>query len=125
MRPTTFLELNMTFADRYPALKSRNFRLYFLGQTASMIGARAQRVAVAWLAYRITDSVWLLGILGFASGIPMLLLAPFGGVLSDMRDRCFVMRITQSLMLSPSLVLIAFYLRRANTFNQGCPPNQM
>lgn len=88
------------------ALAIPNFRLYFLGQTASMVGTWAQRVAMAWLAYRLTGSVWILGVLGFASGISMLVLAPFGGALCDRYDRRRLMLVTQWLMLLQALALL-------------------
>jgi len=96
--------------NRYPALRNRNFRFYFFGQAASMIGTWAQRVAMAWLAYKLTDSVWIVGVVGFAGGVSMLLLSPIGGVLSDLGDRRRLMFITQSLMLAQSIVLIALTL---------------
>lgn len=83
----------------FNSLKDGNFRLYFIGQAISMFGTWAQRVGVGWLAYRLTESVWMLGILGFAGGISMLLLAPYGGVLSDKYDRRKLMLLTQSLMM--------------------------
>lgn len=71
-----------------------------------MVGTWAQQVAMGWLVYRLTGSVWMLGLLGFASGISMLLLAPFGGVLCDLFDRRRLMYITQCLMLFQSIVLL-------------------
>lgn len=70
-----------------------------------MAGTWAQRIAMAWLAYRLTDSVWMLGLLGFASGVPMLVLAPFSGALCDLYDKRRLMLGTQALMLTQSIVL--------------------
>jgi MFS family permease len=73
----------MPLYDRFPALSHRNFRLYFLGQAISLIGGFAHHVALAWLAYRISGSAAVLGMVGFASSIPTLFIAPFAGVLGD------------------------------------------
>ena len=90
----------------FASLGERSFRLYFCGQAVSMIGTWAQRIAMGWLVYRLTDSVWMLGLLGFASGISMFLLAPFGGVLSDMFDRRRLMFVTQWMMLAQAVALV-------------------
>jgi MFS family permease len=71
-----------------------------------MIGTWAQRIAMGWLVYRLTGSVWMLGLLGFSSGISMFLLAPFGGVLSDVFDRRRLLFITQWLMLAQAVALV-------------------
>ena len=61
------------------ALHHRNFQLFFGGQLISLVGTWMQSVAQAWLVYRITDSSLLLGSVGFASQIPVFLVAPLGG----------------------------------------------
>ena len=61
------------------ALGSRNYRLFFEGQTVSLIGTWMTRVATSWLVYRLTDSPFLLGLTSFASQIPILFLTPFVG----------------------------------------------
>ena len=58
------------------ALKSRNYRLFFGGQSISLIGTWMTRIATSWLVYRLTDSALLLGISGFASQIPAFFFAP-------------------------------------------------
>jgi MFS family permease len=79
------------------ALQHRNYRLFFGGQTVSLVGTWVTRVATSWLVYRLTGSELLLGIVGFAGQIPMLLLAPFAGVLADRWDRHRILVITQAL----------------------------
>jgi MFS family permease len=71
------------------ALRHRNYRLFFTGQTVSLIGTWMTRIATSWLVYRLTHSA-LLGLVGFAGQIPSFLLAPFAGVLVDRwnRHRC-------------------------------------
>jgi MFS family permease len=69
------------------ALKHRNFQLFFSGQLISLIGTWMQSVAQSWLVYRITGSSLLLGSVGFASQIPVFLVAPLGGIVADRHDR--------------------------------------
>src|SRR3569833_3526804 len=69
------------------ALRSRNYRLFFSGQSGSMIGTWITRIATSWRVYRLTDSALVLGLVGFAGQIPSLLLAPIAGVIVDRRDR--------------------------------------
>ncbi len=65
------------------ALFHRNYRLFMIGQTLSLIGTWIQRMAMIWLAYRITGSAFVLGIVGFCEQIPIFLIAPFAGVFAD------------------------------------------
>ena len=65
------------------ALRHRNYRLFFSGQSLSLIGTWMQQVALGWLVYRLTDSAFLLGLVGFSSQIPTFILASFAGVLAD------------------------------------------
>src|ERR1700757_717090 len=78
------------------ALKHRNFQLFFSGQLISLIGTWMQSVAQAWLVYRLTGSSLLLGAVGFSSQIPVFLVAPFGGTLSDRSNRQRVVIATQT-----------------------------
>jgi MFS family permease len=87
------------------ALSQRNFRLYFLGQSASFVGTWMQQIALAWLIYRLTGSPFMLGLTTFAGNIPILFLAPFGGVWSDRLNRRRAMLLTQSLSLIQAAVL--------------------
>ena len=87
------------------ALRHRNYRLFFCGQTLSIIGNWVQQIAMAWLVYRLTESAWLLGVTGFAGQIAILLLAPFGGVWADRFDRHRLLLLTQAFSILPPLVL--------------------
>lgn len=87
------------------ALQHRNYRLFFGGQTVSLVGTWITRVATSWLVYRLTGSALLLGVVGFAGQIPLLLLAPFGGVLADRWDRQRLLVVTQILSALQSLAL--------------------
>src|SRR6202166_2233340 len=94
----------------FPAFRSRNYRLYFWGQSISLIGTWMTRVATSWLVYRLTDSAFLLGLVGFLSQIPALFLSPLAGVWVDRWDRHRAMVITQALAMLQSLALAALTL---------------
>jgi len=87
------------------SLRYRNFRVYFIGQGVSLIGTWMQRVAMAWLVYRLTQSAFLLGFVGFAGRIPILLLAPFAGVVADRISRKRILYITNGVSALQALVL--------------------
>src|SRR5256886_8099323 len=78
------------------ALQHRNFQLFFAGQLISLVGTWMQTVAQSWLVYRLTGSALLLGTVGFASQIPVFLVAPFGGTLADRYRRHRIILITQT-----------------------------
>ncbi len=92
------------------ALRSRNYRLFFSGQTISLIGTWLTRVATGWLVYRLTDDALLLGVAGFAGQIPTFLIAPFAGVLIDRWNRHRVLVVTQIFSLVQSALLAFFAL---------------
>ena len=94
------------------ALRWRNFRLYFSGQTISLIGTWMTRLATSWLVYRLTGSALLLGIVGFSGQIPTFLFAPFAGVWVDRLDRRRVLVVTQALAMLQSLALAGLTLSR-------------
>ena len=93
------------FAHGWRALRHRNFRLFFFGQSISLIGTWMTRVATSWLVYRLTRSALLLGVVGFAGQIPTFLLAPFAGVLVDRLNRRKMLIWTQALAGLQSLAL--------------------
>jgi MFS family permease len=92
------------------ALRHRNFRLYFGGQTISLIGTWMTRIATSWLVYRLTGSALLLGTVSFAGQIPTFIFAPFAGVWVDRLDRRQVLIWTQVLSMIQSLALAALTL---------------
>jgi len=65
------------------ALRFYNFRLYIVGQFLSVTGTRIQSIAMIWLAYRLTNSPFMLGLIVFCEQIPIFVLAPFAGVFAD------------------------------------------
>src|SRR5215212_4491024 len=87
------------------ALRHRNYRLFFSGQSLSLIGTWLTRIATSWLIYRLTGSALLLGVLGFAGQIPTFLLSPLAGVLVDRWNRHRVLVVTQVLAMLQSAVL--------------------
>lgn len=87
------------------ALNSRNYRLFFSGQTVSLVGTWITRIATSWLVYRLTGSAFLLGLVGFCGQIPTLILTPFSGVLIDRWNRHTVLVVTQALSMLQSLAL--------------------
>lgn len=90
------------------ALRHPNYRLYFCGQSISLLGTWIQQVALAWLVYRLTGSTLLLGTVAFLSQAPQLLIAPFAGIVIDRSDRKRLMLVVQSLMLAQSVFLALF-----------------
>jgi MFS family permease len=91
--------MRLVLPRRFRALRHRNFRLFFAGQSLSLVGTWLQQVAMSWLTYRVTGSALLLGTVAFASNIGILALGPFAGVLADRVDRRRALLVTQSLLL--------------------------
>ncbi|MGA7179985.1 MAG: MFS transporter [Thiobacillaceae bacterium] len=87
------------------ALQSHDFRLYFSGQFISLAGTWMQQIAMSWLAYRLTHSAFILGLIGFASQLPILAFGSFGGVWSDRVDRRHLLMWTQSLAMFQAVLL--------------------
>src|ERR1700679_2754361 len=105
-------EADVGIARAWRALRHRNFRLFFGGQSISLIGTWMTRLATSWLVYRLTGSAFLLGIVGFAGQIPTFLLAPFAGVWVDRLNRRHVLLVTQVLAMLQSLALAVLTLTR-------------
>lgn len=103
-------KLNWQAAGR--ALRHRNFQLFFSGQLISLIGTWMQTVAQSWLVYRLTGSGLLLGSVGFASQIPVFLVAPLGGITADRSNRQHVVIATQA-----ASMLLAFALAALTLFH--------
>jgi MFS family permease len=92
------------------ALQSRNYRLFFAGQTTSLIGTWMTRLATSWLVYRLTGSAVLLGTVSFCSQVPMFFLGPIAGVWVDRWDRRRTLVLTQVLSMLQSLALAVLTL---------------
>jgi MFS family permease len=98
------------FALAGRALKSRNYRLFFIGQLISLIGNWMTQIATSWLVYRLTGSSLMLGAVSFAGQFPAFLFAPVGGVLVDRWDLRKTLLATQILSMLQSLALAYFTL---------------
>jgi MFS family permease len=92
------------------ALKHRNFQLFFSGQLVSLIGTWMQTVAQSWLVYKMTKSSLQLGSVGFASQIPVFLIAPIGGMVADRVNRHRVVIATQVASMILALILAVLTL---------------
>jgi MFS family permease len=87
------------------AFQHRNYRLFFVGQSVSLIGTWMQQVAMGWLVYRLTDSAFLLGVVAFSGQVPTFLLAAVAGVYADRWNRARLFLITQALSMIQAFVL--------------------
>jgi MFS family permease len=89
----------------FRALRHRNFRRFFAGQSVSMIGTWLQQVAMGWLVYRLTGSALLLGLIAFCANVGILLFGTLAGVVADRVDRKRGMYLTQGLLALQSVTL--------------------
>jgi len=92
------------------ALSHRNYRLFFAGQSVSLIGTWLTRIATSWLVYRLTGSGAMLGLIGFCGLVPTFVLAPLAGVYVDRHSRHRVIVATQVLSMIQSFALAALAL---------------
>jgi MFS family permease len=97
--------LRASLPDRFRALRHRNFRLFWIGQLVSVIGTWMQSVAQGWLMHRLTDSAWMLGVLGFTQFVPVTLLSLWAGVVADRVDKRKLILWTQALAAVQAVVL--------------------
>ena len=95
----------MTQSPVWRSLRHRNYRLYITGQMVSVCGTWMQQVAQSWLVYRLTGSATLLGVVGFATQIPVFALGAVGGVVSDRYSSHRVAVWTQSAALVQAVIL--------------------
>jgi MFS family permease len=97
-------------SSMFRAFRHRNYRLFFGGQLISVCGTWMQMVAQSWLIYRMTGSAALLGLVGFASQIPVFLLSPLGGAVADRHERRRILVGTQSASMALAFILAALTL---------------
>ena len=87
------------------ALFYRNYRLFLVGQSLSNIGSWIQRMAMIWLAYTLTKSPLLVGLVGFCEQIPIFVIAPFAGVFADRWDKHKALIRIESLAMLQAAIL--------------------
>ncbi|MCX6047532.1 MAG: MFS transporter [Chloroflexi bacterium] len=93
----------------FSAIRHRNFRLYMGGQLVSLVGTWMQIVAQGWLVYQLSHSELALGLVGFASAIPALIISPWAGVIVDRVPKRKILVATQV-----GAMLLAFILSAMN-----------
>jgi MFS family permease len=104
---TETLPISASTGDRFfgALRRSRDYRVYWLGNQASTFTMQMQQVARGYLAYALTGSATALGIVSLASGLPMLVVSPFAGVVADRVPRRNLLILTQSLLCIISLIM--------------------
>jgi len=107
-----------SISHAWRALRHRNFKLYFFGQTISVIGTWMTRLATSWLVYRLTHSALLLGLVGFSGQILTFVLAPFAGVWIERLNRRKLLVWTQAISALQSLALAALTLAHMITIRE-------
>ena len=88
------------------ALRRRSFALYLAGNAASIIGTWAQRVVLFWLAWELSHSTAVIGLMAAADLLPSVVAAPFAGTLADRSDRLGLARRLQVLSIAPPIILL-------------------
>jgi len=100
------------------AFRHRNFRLYFGGQSISLIGTWVQQIALGWTIYQLTHSSFLLGLVSFAGQLPLFIVTPFAGVLVDRFNRHRTLIATQALSMLQALALaLVVYAHALHVWN--------
>src|SRR5437762_14126502 len=97
----------MSAGSMLRALSHRNFRLFFAGQTLSLVGTWAQSTAMPWLVSHLTSSPFVQGFVGFSAQLPSFFLPPFAGVLTDRLNRHRLLLTTQTLAMVQAFALAA------------------
>jgi len=97
-------------SNTFRAFKNRNYRLYFAGQSMSLIGTWMQKTAVSWVVYSITHSAFMLGVSIFAAQFPSFLFSLIGGITADRYNRYKLLLVTQVLSMIQAVLLAALVL---------------
>ena len=105
-------------AHAWRALRHPNFRLFFFGQSISVLGTWMTRLATSWLVYRLTHSALLLGLVGFSGQILTFLLGPFAGVWVERLNRRRLLVCTQAAAAIQSFALAALTLTHLITIHE-------
>lgn len=94
----------------FTALRHRNYRLFFFGQVTSLSGTWMQWVAQGWLVYELTKSAFALGVVGFATRLPVIFLSLIAGVLADRVEKRRILLVTQVVSMILAFVLAGLTL---------------
>ena len=101
----------------FRSFKYTNFKLFFYGQSISLLGNWIQKTAVIWLVYRLTGSALFLGIVSFVSLIPSLILSPYAGSYIDRHNRFKIINTIQRIaMLQAGTLAAIVYLQLNNVW---------
>ncbi|HUN22095.1 MAG TPA: MFS transporter [Anaerolineales bacterium] len=95
----------------FSAFQHRNYQLWFSGQLVSVIGTWMQNIARSWLLYELSRSEFILGLMGFVAALPVLLITPWGGVLTDTLPKRRLLIFTQSIAMSLAFILALLTFR--------------
>ena len=90
--------------------RHRNYRLFFAGQAVTLMGTWVQTVALSWLVYRLTHSVFLLGLVSFVSQAPIFFITPFAGMIADRHDKRLGFIVTRALCMIQAAILTVMTL---------------
>jgi MFS family permease len=97
--------LGASVGHAFRALRHRNYRLLFAGQSISLTGSWMQQLALSWLVYRLTGSAFYLGLVAFANQLPATLISPIAGVMADRWDRHRILVWTQALGMAQATAI--------------------
>ena len=86
-------------------VRHRNFRIFWTGQTLSLVGSWMQTMAVGWLSLELSNSAFIVGLVASAGALPIVLFSMHAGALVDRGDRLRIVRITQAVFLVQAAVL--------------------
>lgn len=101
---------NRKLSPALRALSNRDYRLFFFGQGASLIGTWMQSIAASWLVYRLTGSALMLGLAGFLGQMPVFFISPIAGVLGDRWNRHKILLIVQVMSMIQAFVFAGITL---------------
>src|SRR5674476_1500244 len=91
--------------NTFSSFKNRNYRLFFMGQSVSLLGTWMQKTAVSWVVYTLTQSKFMLGVSVFASLFPTALFSLYGGIVADRYSRYKILLSTQIISLLQAVLL--------------------
>jgi MFS family permease len=97
--------MRLEYFETFASLRHRNFRLFFGGQTISLLGSWMQSVALGWLVLELTNSSFYLGLVSALQALPILIFSFLGGVVADQAHKQRLLYLTQGGMMAVALVL--------------------